>query len=140
MNYPTCADRIAEHPKSRETKQFPDCLYASIIPNSRFNEWVTRHNAAVDEYKECRNRITYKTTNRVQSERRILALADGIAQFCSTLETGEGFDWFVAEHVVGPMVDAFQDALNMDLGRLDGGTLSGWAEDIRFTYAKGVGA
>jgi hypothetical protein len=112
----------------------PACLQATPIPGSRFNDWVTAHNRALDDYRHNRAR---------RNETAVLSLAEGILQFCSShdaMGTGDDTDWYGAEHVLVPLLDGFDNALNFDLGRLDGGTLSGFSHAVRNAYAGGMGA
>ena len=112
----------------------PACLQATPIPGSRFNDWVTAHNRALDDYVNNRAR---------RNETAVLALLDGILNYCGShdsMGTGEDVDWYGAEHVLVPLLDGFDNALNFDLGRLDGGTLSGVSHAIRSAYAGGLGA
>lgn len=77
--------------------------------------WNTEHNRAVSEFE--------RGVLPLGPERAVLGLAYGIAQWCNH----HGADGFSREHVITPLFQAFSDALNYDLGRLDGGTLSSWA-------------
>jgi len=112
----------------------PGCLQATPIPGSRFNDWVTSHNRALDDYRHNRAR---------RNETAVLSLAAGILQYCAShdsMGTGDDVDWYGAEHVLVPLLDGFENALNFDLGRLDGGTLSGFGHAVRNSYAGGLGA
>jgi hypothetical protein len=112
----------------------PACLQATPFPGSRFNDWVTAHNRALDDYVNNRAR---------RNETAVLALLDGILSYCGShdaMGTGEDIDGYGAEHVLAPLLDGFDNALNFDLGRLDGGTLSGVSHAIRSAYAGGIGA
>ena len=112
----------------------PACLQAKPIPGSRFNDWVTAHNRALDDYSNNRAR---------RNETAVLSLLDGILSYCrshDSMGTGDDVDWYGAEHVLVPLLDGFDNALNFDLGRLDGGTLSGVSHAIRNAYAGGLGA
>lgn len=87
--------------------------------------WAARHNAAVDEWKLGANRAEPGR----EPERAILDLAAGIASWClgAGVPAGgdhRGSDGFGGPNVTWELVCAFNDALNFDLGRLDGGTLS----------------
>lgn len=77
-----------------------------------WDDWCIRHNDALalpwnDEFA-------------------IMQLAQGIADWC----TEERTDGFSRPNIVWPLVCAFRDALNYDLGRLDGGTLDKWTHDL----------
>ena len=98
-----------------------ESLYASPIPGSRFNGWVRQHTAAVTAF------LTDRGPRR--SERAILSLLAGIDQYVGS--NAEYIDPYMGQHVTGPMLDAVTDALNLDLGRLDGGTLSAWVGRMR---------
>ncbi len=84
--------------------------FANALKAKRPNgptDWRTRHNAAVSFPK-------------TKSERDILALLRAIQSYVPTSRDC----YFTREHILEPLCDAAQDALNLDLGRLDGGTLS----------------
>ena len=78
--------------------------------------WRREHNNAVRAFEGMPGTVR-------RSERAILSLAAGINQFVGSSDV----DAYVIRTVLYPSLVAFGDALNMDLGRLDGGTLSGWA-------------
>lgn len=114
-------------PGSRYTdRPFPLCLLVQEgrEDNPRLRDWTISHNQVVASFAAERNgRRGIPSLN--PSERAILTLAAGIDGWCSV----HGADGFGGEHVVAPLFQAYSDALNYDLGRLDGGTLSGWACD-----------
>lgn len=80
------------------------------------NGWKARHNKAVDDYRQLRRTST-------ENERIVLALAEAIELL---LASQWGTDGYVHPNVTAPIMQAFHDLLNIDLGRLDGGTLSSW--------------
>lgn len=62
-------------------------------------------------------------------ERAILAMGDGLHLFI----LASGVDWTTAAweaEQFAPAIRAFQQMLNLDVGRLDAGTLSRWAEQM----------
>lgn len=81
-------------------------------------DWAGRHNDAL--------------VSPQQSENIILALAYGLWTWCQSDGASDGFG---APNVTFPLFQAFSDALNYELGRLDGGTLSSWAYEL----VKGLG-
>ena len=98
-----------------------ESLHAEPAPGSRFNHWVRPHNRIVAAF------IDGRPVRR--SEHAILSLLAGIDQYVGS--NAEYIDPFMGQYVAGPMLDAVSDALNLDLGRLDGGTLSAWVERMR---------
>ena len=58
-----------------------------------------------------------------RDEMVVLALATAIQTWCGHPEASTGYGW---EHITLPMINAFQNMLNLDLRRLDGGVLSAW--------------
>lgn len=85
-------------------------------------DWVRVHNNAIADFQ----REGMGATNSLQkAERAILGLAAGINAWVSSNHDGAS-DGYGAPNVTVPLLQAFHDALNYDLGRLDGGTLSGW--------------
>lgn len=89
-------------------------------------DWVRRHNAAIADFQ----REGIGATNSLQkAERAILGLAAGINAFVSGNHDGAS-DGYGAENITVPLIQAFVHALNYDLGRLDGGTLSDWAGSV----------
>lgn len=86
--------------------------------------WVRQHNRAVDAF--VRERIG-ATAELKRSERAILSLIAGLDQWAGSTVP----EPWAAEHVVEPALVAIGNALNLDLGRLDGGMLSEWCERMR---------
>jgi hypothetical protein len=80
--------------------------------------WATRHNAAVRGYDQ--------NAALRPGERVILTLAEAIWMWTHE----HGGDGFGDPHVLVPLMGAFRQALNFELGRLDGGTLDGWVCDL----------
>ena len=74
--------------------------------------WKARHNQVVFGFVT----DTYYTPTR--DEDRILSLLQTIHKYVRNR------DWLMVEHVITPMMEAAGDALNWNLGELDGGTLS----------------
>ena len=103
---------------------------------SSMNQWVARHNEIVMRF--FRNGTTDATMT--PGERAILALASGIRDYVAISESlsvdGSSMDYLAFRDVVRPMLSAFVNALNWDLGRLDGGTLDSWARRL-FTDVTG---
>jgi hypothetical protein len=88
------------------------------------HDWQIRHNQALDEYR-------LEDTYTHSGEQVVLALAAAIDLL---LATQWGTDGYVAPNVTTPMMQAFHDLLNIDLGRLDGGTLSSWLLSMAERY------
>lgn len=105
-------------------------LKAKWIEGSQYNGWVTIHNAILDRYF-ADNGITINGNATA-----ILAMATGIHGFLDYHDSASvhDHDYYVIENVITPLVAAFRDALNLDLGGLDGGTLSHWIETIATDY------
>ena len=95
-----------------------EALYAD---DRRF-DWAGRHNDAVNEYL-----AGIRNTERARNERAVLALADAIEALFATQWATDGY---VEPNVTAPLMNAFHDLLNVDMGRLDGGTLSSWLTDL----------
>ena len=85
-------------------------------------EWAGRHNDAINDYL-----AGARHTERARNERAVLALADAIEALFATQWATDGY---VEPNVTAPLMNAFHDLLNVDLGRLDGGTLSTWLCDL----------
>jgi hypothetical protein len=85
------------------------------------NAWQYRHNSAVHHWAD-RTHIDPGTENG-RNERVVLNHAYAI---WTLLHSQWGTDGYVQPNVTEPMMQAFHDLLNIDLGRLDGGTLSSW--------------
>jgi hypothetical protein len=101
------------------------------LPRSRergwnLSHWQQRHDSAVLAWQADRATLT-------ANERMVLDALHGFWQICQL----HGGDGFVREHVIIPMHIALSDLLNVELDRLDGGTLSGFlakvAEDLDLT-------
>lgn len=89
------------------------------------NDWVRIHNAAIADFQ----REGMGATNSLRkSERAILGLAAGINAWVGSSDGAD--DGYGAPNVTYRLIAAFGHALNFDLGRLDGGTLSSWAQSI----------
>ena len=103
-------------------RRFPQTLMMvpqrSDIPKAMVQHY-TAHNRAVQEFAKLR---VGAMSNTKQCELAILALLAGVEEF--TANTPQ--DPYTAEHVIRPILAAIGDALNLDLGRLDGGTLAHW--------------
>lgn len=98
-----------------DTNQSVPSLLSLLTPKDSLSNntgWKTRHSNVVHGFLT----DTYYTPT--DDERRILALLSVIHQYVQRR------DWLMAEHVIEPMLDAADQALNWNLGRLDGGTLS----------------
>jgi hypothetical protein len=80
--------------------------------------WQVQHNTAITEYLAG---IEGSENNR--NERVVLSFAEAIATLMSSQW---GTDGFVEPNCTMPMMVAFHNMLNIDLGRLDGGLLSDW--------------
>jgi len=98
-------------------------LLVSPIAGSRFNGWVHRHNTVVTAF------LAGHADDLRRSERAILALVDAIDQYAGSM--ADGVDPYSGENVYAALLDGFSHALNYDLGRLDGGTLSSWEHRMR---------
>lgn len=85
------------------------------------NGWVRRHNEAVTDFFKDRMGAANSLT---RDERAILSLIYGLDQFIGSSACAG--DHYVVTNVVGPGLQAIGSALDMSMGRLDGGTLSGW--------------
>lgn len=104
-------------------RTFPLSLILPIVPDAKYpsqnGPWKTRHNAAVRAFMVGAGRA---------SERGILALFAGLDALASGgVAVREPFG---VEHVWGPLINGARDALNFDLGRLDGGTLDAFLCDL----------
>lgn len=86
-------------------------------------DWAARHNRAVEAFlaERAGARGGHSLTRH---ERAILSLADGIDQYVSSAP--DHADPLSGESLFS-LVTGFRGLLNYDLGRLDGGTLDGWA-------------
>lgn len=89
--------------------------------------WRVQHNAAVVAWHK--RQVGAVATLR-PCEDAILSLAHGILTWVERVGPDSAADGFSAEHVLNPLLSAFSSALELDRGRLDGGTLSGWAFDL----------
>jgi len=83
--------------------------------------WAVRHNMAVADYTE-RGAVT-------PAEQIILDMARAISSWFAH-NPDEAVSGYGREHITVPMLDAFTNMLNLDLGRLDGGTLDAWMRDL----------
>jgi hypothetical protein len=84
-------------------------------------DWMLRHQKAEAQYT--RNGGLHSPS----AERTVLDLvtaAERIALIHSD-------DYYVRDRILEPLLDAADNALNLDLGRLDGGTLSQRICDVR---------
>lgn len=79
--------------------------------------WSQRHNDAVETF--------LRGQRTPDDERSILTLAVGIAEWCDVHDP----DGYTRSNIMQPLFEAFRAALNHNLGRLDAGTLDGWASD-----------
>jgi len=87
------------------------------------NGWVRRHNTVVTAF------LSGHANDLRRSERAILSLVAAIDQYAGSMV--DGVDPYSGENVYAALLDGFGHALNYDLGRLDGGTLSGWEHRMR---------
>lgn len=109
--------------ESMDLSEFPTCLMVSPDKDTMRTGWTTRHNRAVQAFvKEGVGAMS----NLTRDERAILSLAAGIRQFIGSRGiVADSSDYYACD-IVRTLASAFNDALNYDLGRLDGGTLSEW--------------
>lgn len=91
------------------------------------DSWQRLHNLAVAGWAY--NDAPY--SERETNERVVLNLAWSI---WTLLESQWGTDGYVQPNVTVPMMQAFHDLLNIDLGWLDGGTLSSWLVTLAERY------
>lgn len=90
-------------------------------------DWQMLHNLGVNAWA----RDSTPANERQQGEHVVLNLAFAI---WTLLETQWGTDGYVEPNCTMPMMQAFHDLLNIDLGRLDGGTLSSWLVSLAERY------
>lgn len=107
-----------------------DALAAREIPGP-YNGWRVAHNTAVQDWH--RAQVGYVTSTPRPAEHAILHLAHGIHAFAA-ITPDNASDGYGGPNVLLPMLAAFRDALNFDLGRLDGGTLDRWAYEVARTH------
>lgn len=88
-------------------------------PSALRSQYI-HHNVAIGD--QAKRRVGAMNGAR-QSESAIIALVVGIDEFASTITEP---DYYTAQ-IIGHLLDGFNDALNLDLGRLDGAALSAWA-------------
>jgi hypothetical protein len=101
--------------------------FASLVRakgrGNRIGGWEQRHDSAVLAWQANRSTLT-------ANENMVLTALHGFWLICQL----HGGDGFVREHVIIPMHIALSDLLNVELDRLDGGTLSSFlfqlAEDL----------
>jgi hypothetical protein len=107
---------------------FPECLMMVPGDTQPLPDYVRSsmksHNNAVTAFMK--DRMGAMNDLR-RCERAILALLAGFDQWIGS--NPDASDGFGAEHVTYPMSVAIGNALNYELGRLDGGTLSGYVCD-----------
>ena len=102
---------------------FPGILVLPIVPDAKYpsqnGPWKTRHNVAIR---------AFASGAGTPAERGILSLFAGLDALARAgVATREPFG---VQHVWGPLIDGARDALNFDLGRLDGGTLDSFLCDL----------
>jgi hypothetical protein len=106
---------------------FPDSLM--IVPTGEHDmpsytrDAYVRHNQAVQEWR--RRNVGAVSSSR-PSEYALLDMLAAIEQLVSV----HGSDGYNDEHIIGPMLGAIGDWLNLDLGRLDGSAISSWVGHI----------
>lgn len=99
-----------------------DSLFVDTSKDTLRTGWASRHNDAVMQHRWRKNgRLQLKDSHR--AEHAILSLVDGIEAYAATMSEPDG----VLTPALMEMVSGFRTLLNGDLGRLDGGTLDGWA-------------
>lgn len=90
--------------------------------------WARLHRDAITDYL---HRVTeprdasLRIREEFTYEQAILTMMDGIAQYEAALDSPD----YVLGEALGLMLQGFRALLNGSLGRLDGGTLDGWACD-----------
>lgn len=89
--------------------------------------WRVQHNAAVVAWHK---RQVGAMATLLPCEDAILSLAHGILTWVERVGPDSAADGFTSPHVLSPLLLAFNSALNLDLGRLAGGVLSGWSFDL----------
>lgn len=87
--------------------------------------WRTQHNRAVIAYTKDRMGAI---NDLRRCERAILSLIAGLEQWIGS--NAEFVDPWSGEFVVHQVADGIGNALNLDLGRLDGGTLSTYVHGL----------
>lgn len=85
-------------------------------------DWAKRHNLAVFAWNR-----DYASANETVVLNYAFAL-------WTLLHSEWGRDGYVMPNVTEPLAQSFHDLLNIDLGRLDGGTLSSWLCDLADHY------
>jgi hypothetical protein len=85
-------------------------------------QWAIRHNIAVVDYTE-------RGSGVPRNERIVLDMARAIDTWFRN-NPDEAVSGYGREHITAPMLDVFVNMLNLDLGRLDGGTLDAWFRDL----------
>lgn len=88
----------------------PSLLHATDLGTASTG-WDRRHNRAVASFFGARLHCT-------PDEARILTMLDAFHRIAAVA------DGYTLPNILEPMRDAISDALNLDVGRLDGGTLS----------------
>lgn len=106
--------------------EFPMCLRNHMFDNEPGTaaQFLRSNNLVIMEWAK-----NPDSPSITRSERAILSLASGIHRFVMSNKhigtTGQGNDYYATE-IVESLCSAFVDALNYDLGRLDGAILSEW--------------
>jgi hypothetical protein len=113
---------------------FPGCLMAlptQFGPGTSperarsMNAWVQSHNRAVMAFHK---ESVGAMADLKRSERGILSLLAGLDAIAGSW--ADVREPHATAHVWGPLIDGATDALNYDLGRLDGGILSSFLFDL----------
>lgn len=89
------------------------------MPTALRGQYIRHNQAMSDQYKQ---RVGAMNGARV-SETRIVGLAVAIDGFAASITEP---DYYTSD-IVADLLNAFNCALNLDLGRLDGSVLSAWA-------------
>lgn len=96
------------------------------IPDYVQHHYV-RHNRAVQDWQK---RRVGAMSNSQPQEWTILDYAYAAWSLLNEHRDGGELDGYMCEHVARPMGEAWSNMLNLDLGRLDGGTLSEWGLEV----------
>jgi len=110
-----------------KSKPFPDSLL--IVPTGRpdmpryTRDAYVSHNTAVQAWQKAR---AGAMSNVKPCERALLDMVAAVENYITTDEDEATGGGWTAEYVIAPILTGMGNALNLDMGRLDGATMAAW--------------